>query len=34
MNLDSLQYTEPDPMALEVEIAVERYEGCTSSFME
>jgi hypothetical protein len=29
----SPKYTEPDPMALEVEIALERYGRCKSSFM-
>lgn len=34
MNVDSLTYTGPDPMALEVQIAVELYERCKTSFMD
>ena len=34
MNLDILTYTERYPMALEVQIAVERYERRKPSFMD
>jgi hypothetical protein len=34
MNLDSLTCRESDPMALEIQIAVERYERYKPSFMD